>query len=282
MHWLLGRGRRGCKRPGCSPQTSVLHAAWRDRVCRTALHWAVASPDTTSLGSPCRAHPGPPHSASPLMRAWGPIGTLWCLRRQGGLQGVGHLSWHRAPKSSYSIQPEASIRPWPPGPLPWGWRGWHPPGCCSCLAHPAHPHGAPLSELSLLPWLRGSEGHSPSDPRKGAQACLPQSPGRYPRIRVCSNHSSLLLLWASLLGPCCLYSRFPGRSQEAILQSQRVFALAQEWTPPTRGISARTGHGADLAMAFSPLWGGELPPSERSSVITGLLPRRDCTACDLA
>lgn len=135
MLWLLGKGRRGCKRPGCSPQTAVLHAAWRDRVCRTALHWAVASSDTTSLGNPCRAHPGPPHSASPLMRAWDSIGTLWCLRRQGGLQGVGHLSWHRAPKSSDSTQPEASIRPWRPGPLPWGWRGWHPPGCCSCLAH---------------------------------------------------------------------------------------------------------------------------------------------------
>lgn len=66
---------------------------------------------------------------------------------------------------------------------------------------PAHPHGAPLSELSLLPWLSGSEGHCPSDPRKGAQARLPQSPGRSPRIRVCSNHSSLLLLGASLLGP---------------------------------------------------------------------------------
>lgn len=113
---------------------------------------------------------------------------------------MGHLSWHRALKSSDSTQPEASIRPWRPGPLPWGWRGWHPSGCCSCLAHPCPSSWGP-SELSLLPWLSGSEGHSPSDPRKGAKARLPQSPGRYPRIRVCSNHSSLLLLWASLLGP---------------------------------------------------------------------------------
>lgn len=75
------------------------------------------------------------------------------------------------------------------------------PGAAAAWPTLAHPHGAPLSELSLLPWQSGSEGHSPSDSRKGAKARLPQSPGRSPRIRVCSNHSSLLLLWASLLGP---------------------------------------------------------------------------------
>lgn len=41
------------------------------------------------------------------------------------------------------------------------------------------------------------------------------------------------------------------------MQSQRVFVLAQERNPQTGGISARTGYGADLAMASSPLWEGE-------------------------
>lgn len=56
------------------------------------------------------------------------------------------------------------------------------------------------------------------------------------------------------------------------MQSQWVFVLAQELNSQTRGISARTGHGADLATASSLVWGGELPPSENSSVVTAPLP----------
>lgn len=64
------------------------------------------------------------------------------------------------------------------------------------------------------------------------------------------------------------------------MQSQWVFVLAQDLNPQTRGISARTGHGADLATASS-LWGGELPPSESSSVVTAPLLCWVCTAGDL-
>lgn len=53
------------------------------------------------------------------------------------------------------------------------------------------------------------------------------------------------------------------------MQSQREFGLAQEPNPQTRGISARTGHGAALAAASLLLWGGDLPPSESSSVGPG-------------
>ena len=47
------------------------------------------------------------------------------------------------------------------------------------------------------------------------------------------------------------------------MQSQRVCVLAQQPDPQTRGISARTGHGADLATASSQLWGDELSPREQ-------------------
>lgn len=87
---MLERGRRGCKRPGCLPGATVPHGAWRDRVCRTALQWAVASSNSTSLGRPCGAHPSSPHSVSSPHEGWGgTTSTLWCLRRtrwsaQGG------------------------------------------------------------------------------------------------------------------------------------------------------------------------------------------------------
>lgn len=58
------------------------------------------------------------------------------------------------------------------------------------------------------------------------------------------------------------------------MQSQLVFVLAQEPNPQTRDISARTGHRTDLAMASALLWGGDLSPSESSSVGTGPPSRR--------
>lgn len=97
---------------------------------------------------------------------------------------------------------------------------------------------------------------SPLTPRMGPRPIFLSPWGRTPgSVHALMVHLGLSrhLCW----DPGCLYSLFPGRSQEAILQSQRVFVLAQERNPQTRGISARTGHGADLAMASSPLWEGE-------------------------
>lgn len=87
--------------------------------------------------------------------------------------------------------------------------------------------------------------------------------------------------------PCCPpghcaappVSLYPSpEPREAAEQSQRVCVLAQQRNPQTRGISARTGHGADLAPAASSQpRGGDLPrcacPGQEST------PGRGDTAC---
>ncbi|XP_038513495.1 skin secretory protein xP2-like isoform X1 [Canis lupus familiaris] len=95
--------------------------------------------------------------------------------------------------------------------------------------------------------------------------------------------------------PCCSsghraappVSLYPSpEPREAAEQSQRVCVLAQQRNPQTRGISARTGHGADLAPAASSQpRGGDLPrctcPGQESTPGRGhglLGLRGDCPA----
>lgn len=123
-------------------------------------------------------------------------------------------------------QPEASVQP----------GGVQTPSCgagvdgipqVDAWLTPVHTRGAPVSELSLLPWLSGSRKPPPHlDPRtkgRGLLSSIPPGKSQGPSMLWLPIPASPLGI---LLGPGCLCSLLPGRGREATVQSQWVFVLA--------------------------------------------------------
>lgn len=177
----------------------------------------------------------------------------------------------------------------------------HPSLRCSCWGHPRPPSQGPRGPCGTLPGLPGvgrwascrnrgdkvapgpSHGASMGGLLPGATPSPPSPPSWAP-FRKLSRPSPAV--WGTgrgapaltpgsmcaLVVPGCssgqpaapwLSAHCSRKAAGSSRQSQRVCVLAQQLNPQTRGISARTGHGADLATASLQLWGGELPPSEQ-------------------
>lgn len=131
---------------------------------------------------------------------------------------------------------------------------WAHPVYRGQTAHPDRGYGAsiPPTRSQEAALVSGSFPFGPHPAAAPPPPCLREANTHGPRSQVPG-------CLPALCEPCSLTPShfsllFPGRSKEAAVESQWLFVLAWELSPQTRGISARTRNGADLASA-SMLWG---------------------------